>query len=514
MDERPSAASARLWSSLTARRGQTALACGSAVMTFGDLDALSRGYAGRLASLGLSPGDRVAVFAESAPEVIAALLGHLRAGILHVPINTRYRAEEARHILEDSGARAVLVRSGEPCAAILDEILASSPSLRLRRLDIGDVVRAAPTDGDVSKPGLRPDGDPAVLVYTSGTTGMSKGAALSGRALAENTLAVTDLWRFGPLDRVVLSLPLFHVHGLCLGVLGALLHGATILLLPRFDAASVVKAFAEDGATVFMGVPTMYARLLEHLRSDRAACRILARGRLFTSGSAPLPADQFAAFRETTGHAILERYGMSETLFTLSNPYEGERRPGTVGLSVPGCAIRVVDDSGQEAAPGAMGELWVKSNGMMEGYWGRQAETAAAFRNGWFLTGDMARMASDGYVTILGRKSSDFIKSGGFKISAREIEDVVRRHPRVRDAAVVGAPDPVWGERIVAVVTLEAGSPRPSEEALLGEVAALCAESLADYKRPREVRILEELPRNALGKIQKHRILKRPGSDS
>ncbi|HMF08189.1 MAG TPA: AMP-binding protein [Thermoanaerobaculia bacterium] len=506
MDDRPPAALARLWTRLAARRGETAVVCAGDVLTFGDLDAMSRGYAGRLVSQGFSPGDRVAVFAETAPDVIAALLGHLRSGILHVPINTRYRAEEARHILEDSGATAVLVRNGESGAAVVDEILASSPSIPLRRLEIGDVVKAGPLDEDASKSVLRADGDPAVVVYTSGTTGKSKGAILSGRALAENTLAVTDLWRFHPRDRVVLALPLFHVHGLCLGVLGALLQGATILLLPRFDAAGVVKAFAEDGATVFMGVPTMYARLLEHLRADPGAGRILARGRLFTSGSAPLPADQFAAFREMTGHAILERYGMSETLFTLSNPYEGERQPGTVGLPVPGCAIRVVDESGQDAPPGAVGELWVKSNGMMKAYWGRQAETGSAFRGEWFVTGDMVRVASDGYVTILGRKSADFIKSGGFKISAREIEDVVRRHPRVRDAAVVGAADPIWGERIVAAVTLKDGAPRPSEEDLLGEIAALCLEALADYKRPREVRIFEELPRNVMGKVQKHRL--------
>jgi malonyl-CoA/methylmalonyl-CoA synthetase len=504
MSEPQSAAFARLWTNLAARRGETALVCESAALTFGDLDALSRGYAGRLASLGLSPGDRVAVFAETAPEAIAALLGHLRSGLLHVPINTRYRAEEARHILEDSGAAAVLVRTGESGAAVVDEILASSPSIPLRRLEIGDVVRAG--GEEVANPVLPADADPAVLVYTSGTTGKSKGAVLSGRALAGNTLAVTDLWRFHPRDRVVLALPLFHVHGLCLGVLGVLLHGAAILLLPRFDAGSVVKAFAEDGATVFMGVPTMYARLLEHLRADPAAGGILARGRLFTSGSAPLPADQFDAFRELTGHAILERYGMSETLFTLSNPYEGERRPGTVGLAVPGCAIRVVDDHGQEAPPGATGELWVESNGMMSEYWGRPAETASAFRGEWFATGDVVRVARDGYVTILGRKSADFIKSGGFKISAREIEDVVRRHPRVGDAAVVGAPDPVWGERIVAAVTLKDRAPRPSEQDLLGEISALCAGALADYKRPREVRILEELPRNVLGKVQKHRL--------
>ncbi len=231
------------------------------------------------------------------------------------------------------------------------------------------------------------------------------------------------------------------------------------------------------------------------------------RARLFTSGSAPLPASDFALFREKTGHAILERYGMSETLFTLSNPYEGERRPGTVGLPVPDCAARIMDEQGRDLPDGELGELFVESNGLMNGYWGREADSAACFHDGWFATGDMARRESDGYFTIAGRKSVDFIKSGGFKISAREVEDVLRRHPRIRDVAVVGAPDRTWGQRIVAAVVLEASDARPSPEDLLEELSDFCARSLADYKRPREVRVLDKLPRNALGKVQKHRLL-------
>jgi acyl-CoA synthetase (AMP-forming)/AMP-acid ligase II len=306
---------------------------------------------------------------------------------------------------------------------------------------------------------------------------------------------------------MALALPLFHVHGLCLGVHGALLHRMPLLLFERFDALRVVEAFASGGATLFQGVPTMYVKLLQLLADSPEAAIALARGRLFTSGSAALAAGDFRRFEELTGHRILERYGMSETLFTLSNPYE-DRRPGTVGLAIPGYEVRIVDDAGQEAAVDEPGEIHVRGNGLMTAYWRRPEETAACFDDGWFVTGDMARRDRDGYVSIAGRKSVDFIKSGGFKISAREIEDVLRVHPRVRDVAVVGAPDSVWGERIVAAVVLQpATGPSPTPASLLDELSGFCAQSLADYKRPREVRILEDLPRNALGKVQKHRIL-------
>jgi malonyl-CoA/methylmalonyl-CoA synthetase len=235
-----------------------------------------------------------------------------------------------------------------------------------------------------------------MLIYTSGTTGKSKGVALSYRALVDNTASVTGLWRFSPEDRLVLALPLFHVHGLALGVAGMLVNGLTLVLEPRFDPAGVVEAFERSGATVFMGVPTMYVRLLEHLDAHPEAAAALRRARLFTAGSAPLPAADFEAFRAKTGHAILERYGMSETLFTLSNPYDGVRRPGTVGLPTPGSSVRILDDEGRDVPDGDLGEIVVKGDGLMNAYWGREAETAAAFRDGWFLTGDVARRSADG----------------------------------------------------------------------------------------------------------------------
>jgi acyl-CoA synthetase (AMP-forming)/AMP-acid ligase II len=506
--------SARLLASLTAFAGKEAILFGRRTLTFGDLDRLSLRYASGLAALGVRHGDRVAVFAESSPELVAALLGHYRLGAVHVPINTHYRAEEAGHILRDSGASVLLLTPGPETERVLSEI---GPLPRLKNVlalggsaSVPGVLRFEDLLTDERLPADTPlpvDGDAALLIYTSGTTGKSKGVELSFGALVANIEEVTRSWGFTAADRLALALPLFHVHGLCLGIHGGLLHGFTVLLSEKFEAARIVAAFEESGATAFMGVPTMYVRLLEHLEAHPAAASALRRARLFTSGSAPLPADDFRAFEALTGHAILERYGMSETLFTLSNPYAGERRPGTVGLPVPGYEVRVVDDAGHEVKSGELGEIVVRGNGMMTGYWGRPEETAASFRDGWFLTGDVARRDRDGYFTIVGRKSVDIIKSGGYKISAREIEDVLRRHPRVREVAVVGAEDRVWGQRIVAAVVLVPGEDA-APDAVLEDLTVFARAHLADFKRPREVLLLPELPRNALGKIQKHLILK------
>ncbi|HKF42146.1 MAG TPA: AMP-binding protein [Thermoanaerobaculia bacterium] len=504
----------RLFSRLREEPGKPAIVFEGRTWTFADLDRLSGIYARGLASAGVARGDRVAVFAPTCPEVVIALLGHYRLGAVHVPVNTRYRGEEIAHILSDSGASAVLLGPGEAETDSFQEL-----TLRVR------LGGEAPGAGDVrfddlvsegsagsSDPPSLSDEDTAILLYTSGTTGKSKGVELSFRAIVENMEAVTGLWRFSPADRMALALPLFHVHGLGLGIHGALLNRMTVLLFERFDAARIAEAFATGGATLFQGVPTMYVKLLELAGSDPRAAEALSRARLFTSGSAPLPGDDFRRFEELTGHRILERYGMSETLFTLSNLYD-DRRPGTVGRPVPGCEVRIVDESGADSPGDEPGELLVRSNGMMTRYRGRPEETAASFRGDWFATGDMGRRGADGFVTIAGRKSVDFIKSGGFKISAREIEDVLRRHPRIREVAVLGAPDRVWGERIVAAVVLRPDpGPGISSEALLEELSAFCARSLADYKRPREVRVVEELPRNALGKVQKHRLREETGT--
>jgi len=453
--------------------------------SYGDLDRLSARFAAGLASFRVEPGDAVAVRMPTCPEAVVALLGILRAAAVHVPLNPAFGKEEAGHILEDSGAKLTVAPSADAGASgseiAFEKVLAA-----------GTARGVSPDGGD--------DDATALLLYTSGTTGTSKGVELSVRAAVSNLGGVASLWRIGPGDRVAVALPLFHVHGLGLGVLGSLLHGATVLLDRKFDAASIVDGFRTRGATVFMGVPTMYVRLLEHLREAPGAAPALSKGRLFTSGSAPLRAADFEAFREATGHAVLERYGMTETLFTLSNPYDGERRPGSVGLPVPGCEERIVDDAGRDVGPGETGELLVRSSGLMTRYRNRPGETVAAFRNGWFLTGDAASRAPDGYVSLHGRKAVDFVKSGGYRISAREIEDVLSRHPSVAEVAVVGLPDRVWGERVAAVVRCAAGA---DAAAVPGQLRDLAASALASYKRPRDIVLVDDFPRTPLGKIRK-----------
>ncbi|MGM0576433.1 MAG: AMP-binding protein [Myxococcota bacterium] len=484
---------------------------GGEILTYGDLERRAAAWARGLEHLGVRRGDRVAFFGPSCPELLVALVGHLRAGLIHVPINTRYRDREIRHILTDSGASVLVAAQGSAA-------LETARDLGPERGPVHRVVFGGPpaegehTFDDIAgrPPEERPPypsaGDVALLIYTSGTTGRSKGVALAHGALTANLSATTGLWRWTAEDRLVLALPLFHVHGLGLGVLGTLLHGMTTLVHGRFDPARVVDDVEHRGGTVFMGVPTMYARLLAWLDEHPERAEALRGARLFTSGSAALPARDLEAFQARTGHRILERYGMSETGFTLSNPYDGERRAGTVGFPVPGYEVRVVDDAGDPVEPGQPGEIEVRGDGLMSGYWGRPEETENSFRGGWFVTGDVATVDPDGYHRIVGRKSVDIIKSGGFKISAREIEDVVAAHPAVAEAAVVGVPDPTWGERISAAVVPAPDAETTDEARLLATLAEHVGDTLADYKKPRALRILDALPRNALGKVQKHRL--------
>ena len=465
-------------------------------LTWAELDARARAWADQLSAHGVAPGDRLAVSGPAGLSLLALVVANLRLGVVHVPINGRYRDAEIRHILADSGARLLVAPPDSDAAAT-----ARALSLPLLPLEPSPPAAAAPPHW----PAPPPPSAVALLIYTSGTTGRAKGVALSHGALAANVGATTALWRFSPDDLLVLALPLFHVHGLGLGVLGALRTGLALDLHPRFDPAAVVEAFAARGATVFMGVPTMYAHLLDHLDAHPDAAAALARARLFTAGSAALPPAVLDAFAARTGHRILERYGMTETGFVLSNPYDGERRAGTVGLPVPGWEVRVVDDEGAPCPAGVAGELQVRGDGLMSGYWGDPAATAAAFApGGWLRTGDVVRVDPDGYHRVVGRASVDILKCGGFKIAAREIEEALLTDPRLAEVAVVGLPDPVWGERIAAAVVLDPGVEAPAPDALLAELQARVSALLADYKKPRELRLLEALPRNALGKVQKH----------
>ena len=335
---------------------------------------------------------------------------------------------------------------------------------------------------------------PAALVYTSGTTGPAKGAILTHGNFASNARTLIDAWRVTGADRLLLALPLFHVHGLGNGVHAWLGSGCHLRLVERFDAARAAAWFAEYGPTLFFGVPTMYVRLAEVPPNEARA--IGKRMRLFVSGSAPLPAPLHAAFRERFGHAILERYGMTETLMIAGNPYDGERRAGTVGLPFAGVDVRIVGAAGADVPPGTSGELCVRGPGVCAGYWRRPDATASAMADGWFRTGDIGVRSADGYITLEGRRS-DLIISGGFNIYPREIEELLLEQPGVREAAVVGAPDPLRGEVPVAYLVT-------SGAADLAALDAALRRQLASFKVPRAFVRVEALPRTAIGKVQKH----------
>ncbi len=456
----------------------------------------SESWAARLQAHGVARGDRIGVLAHAHADAVALMLAVYRTGAVHVPINPRYRGAELGHIVQDSGAALLLCDQ-----ALADDRLDALPgSLPRFGIDPGRALPSLP-DGPVVEDDPLRDDETALLVYTSGTTGRSKGVRLSLHGITGNIGALTRLWQWTDDDVLSLALPLFHVHGLCIGVHGALLHGITMRLHARFDPARIVDDFAA-GATVFMGVPTMYDRMLEHLNAHPPDATTLARGRLFTAGSAALRPAVLARWQQLTGHRILERYGMSETLITLSNPGDGERRPGSVGQPVPGCEVRVVNEAGHDVEPGEIGELWVRGPHLMLGYWRLPEASAAAYTDGWFRTGDVVRSDPDGYLRIVGRRSVDIIKSGGFKVAAPEIEEVLRGHPAVLDAAVVGVPDLRWGERIAAAVVA-----RPGQVPTLEQLGPWVGTHLADYKKPRQIVVVDQLPRNALGKIQKPRLI-------
>jgi malonyl-CoA/methylmalonyl-CoA synthetase len=493
----------KLWHHLRARPEATAFTFEGRPLTFGAWEDRARRYAAGLERRGLTAGDRVVCALESSEALVVALLGHYLLGVVHVPVNPRYGRAELSHILADSGAAAALVDAGGPAEAELDELAWGGLQVAVG----GDGARgfAALCDGaptDKAPPGQ--DEDAAMILYTSGTTGRSKGAVLPYRALVSNIDALTRQWRWEPSDHLVLALPLFHVHGLGIGVHGVLLRGCAAQVHARFDAHAVCAAMAAGG-TIFMGVPTMYSRLVAAMDEAPALAEGMRGARLYTAGSAALSAELFARFEAHTGHRILERYGMSETMLTVSNPYAPARRkPGTIGLPVDGVEVEIQRDDGARCAPGELGEIAVRGPSLMTGYWGDPARTASSHRGGWFMTGDAARYDDEGYLVHVGRLSADILKTGGFRVSAREIEEAIALHPEVAEVAVIGLPDADWGQRVAAaLVPAPSASPRDADawaQLLREHLAPL----LADYKRPRAVIALPALPRNALGKLQKH----------
>ncbi len=448
--------------SLIARRDQIALEWESAEFTFGEIENRSNRLAHVLRARGLAKGDRLAVYLANRIELIDLYLACVKLGVIFVPINILYRDREIAHITGDAEPRFVI-----------------------READLASLINEAESASS-ERPDEDLDGDtPAAIIYTSGTTGASKGAVLTHNNFAANAVNLLTMWQISDRDRFLLALPLFHIHALGNGLHCWLGSGCRMRLLERFDHGTALDEFNAFQPTLFFGVPTIYVRLLE--TPPDSAREIGARMRLFVSGSAPLPANVFDRFRELFGHAILERYGMTETFMTMSNPYIGERRAGTVGFPLPGISVRIED-----------GELLVRGPNVFAGYWRRPDATAAAFTDGWFRTGDLASRSDDGYYTLLGRKS-DLIISGGFNIYPREIEELLLEQPGVAEAAVVGVPDELRGEVPVAFIV-----PVPESALDIDALERICREQLASFKVPRQFVRVDSIPRTALGKAQKH----------
>ena len=459
----------------------------TATLTFGELDARANRMAQELTARGLSRGDRLCVHLANRVEFLDLYLACTRLGVIFVPANVLYRERELRHIIGDAQPVAVVSTHGS------DATQASNvPVWIIEELSTAAAVRV-PTRPVVNLSG----GDPALIVYTSGTTGAAKGAVLTHDNLCANAITLTTAWHITDADRYLAVLPLFHVHGLGNGVHCWLASGCLMRLAERFDQRTALAELLEFKPTLFFGVPTIYVRLLDaSVIPDSEATSIGAAARLFVSGSAPLPAHIHEAFRQKFGHTILERYGMSEALMILGNPYDGDRRAGTVGPPLPGVIARLVDSAGSEVGADEVGEVEIRSPHLFSEYWGRPDATAAAFHDGWFRTGDVAVRSPDGYYTLRGRRG-DLIISGGFNIYPREIEELLLEDPRVREAAVIGIPDDVRGEVPVAYIVADASLD-------VAELDAFCRAQLASFKVPRAFRRIDSLPRTALGKVQKH----------
>ena len=489
------------------------------VMTYGELARQVEAFARALVAWGLQPEDRVALFLENSPAFVVAYLGvHLAGGIV-VLINAQYREVELRHILSDSGARICVTSpaGGELLQSLAlptlqTLVLVGDPSAassgRLEQLSFADLVQRGSALSDPPPLQVPIPEAPAVIGYTSGTTGPAKGALLTHRNLVANIRAVTAAWRWDASDRLLLVLPLFHTHGLMVGLHGTLFTGASAVLRRAFVASDVLDLLRHDESiTLFFGVPTMYARLMTEAdrHPDPSPLVPEQRPRLFVSGSAPLSPQLFADFERRFGRRMLERYGMTETIMNLTNPYEGERRPGTVGSPFPGQEARIVDRlTRQPLPPGEIGEIEVRGPNVFSRYWNQPDATAEAFTaDGWFKTGDLGWCSEDGYFTITGR-ARELIISGGYNVYPREVEDVLATHPGVAEVAVLGLSDPDLGEQVVAVIV-----PTPGSAPTVDDITAFCRERLASYKKPRRIVLVETLPRNALGKVQKHLLAER-----
>ena len=484
----------------TAAEHPDAIACklDDAAFDYQLLDNASARVAGMLASMGVGPGDRVGIMLPNVPYFPAVYYGVLRAGAVVVPMNVLLKAREVAYYLSDSGAEVLFAWHGfmeaaEKGAADADgdiEVIPVTPG------EIEGVIFAhspltevAEVDGD----------DTAVILYTSGTTGKPKGAELTHANLRKNVSAAVALFTLGPGDMIFAGLPLFHSFGQTCTMNAAVCSGAAITLLPRFDPAKALEILERDGCTVFEGVPTMYGALLHHPDRDSADVSCL---RVCASGGASMPVEVMRGFEEAFGCKVLEGYGLSETspIASFNHP-DRERKPGSIGTPIDGTEMKVVDDDGNEVAQGEIGEILIKGHNVMKGYWERPEATAESIKDGWFATGDMAKVDEDGYFYIVDRKK-DLIIRGGYNVYPRDVEEVLYEHPAVREAAVIGLPDDDLGEEVGAAVTLKEGQ-SVDEETL----RAFVKEQVAAYKYPRKIWFVDELPKGPTGKILKREIV-------
>ena len=464
-------------------------------ISYGDLIARAGQMANLLASRGVKPGDRVAAQTEKSVAALVLYLAAVRAGAVYLPLNTAYTLNELDYFITDAEPSLVVC---DPSKAQGIGAIAAKVGARVETLGAdgkGSLTEAAATARPEFATVARRDDDLAAILYTSGTTGRSKGAMLSHDNLASNSLTLVDYWGFTENDVLIHALPIYHTHGLFVASNVTLFARASMIFLPKFDPELIIKLMAR--ATVLMGVPTFYTRLLQSPALTREATSHM---RLFVSGSAPLLADTHREWADRTGHAVLERYGMTETNMNTSNPYDGERVPGAVGHALPGVSVRVTDpDTGKPLAPEQIGVIEVKGPNVFKGYWRMPEKTKAEFRDdGFFITGDLGKIDAKGYVHILGR-GKDLVISGGFNVYPKEIESEIDAMPGVIETAVIGVPHADFGEGVTAVVVCD-------KKAKVDEATVLkgLEGRLAKFKMPKRVIIVDELPRNAMGKVQKN----------
>ncbi len=476
---------------------KTAITLDQAAITWAQLRGAAAHLAGQVRAAGVEPGDRVALILPNVPAYPVAFYGSLMAGCIVVPLNPLLKSGEIEYFFEDSGAKLAFVWPD-----FAEEAQKASAQTGTRIVVCGPV---GPAEGQLDEAAPletvhdRADDDTAVILYTSGTTGKPKGAELTHFNLTRNAeRSAFDIIEIGEDDVIMGCLPLFHVFGLTCGLNAATVSGATLTLIPRFDAGAALDVIGRDHVTIFEGVPTMYAGMLAHAKADSADTSSL---RTCVSGGSAMPVEVLRKFEEKFGCRVLEGYGLSETSPVASfNMLDRPSKPGTIGRAIPGCEIRLVDLDGNDSAPGDIGEIAIRGENLMKGYWNRPQATREAIPDGWFRTGDLATVDEDGYYTIVDRKK-DMIIRGGLNVYPREVEEVLYTHPDVTEAAVVGVPDPTFGEEIGAAVAV-----RPGSQVTAEELSQYVKDRIAAYKYPRHVWFLDELPKGPTGKILRREV--------